>query len=114
MENDEAFAKRLAAIHRLGDTYNPESDPLARHGESPMDVHREELRAMFETFLPNQYRPDEFERVARLQGALHMFQAAMLAYLETGAIGAEWYVDSVNYMIRLTFQQCAEILGQKH
>ena len=78
-----------------------------------MDTHREELLAMFDSFLDQGYDPQVFERVAGLQSALHHHQAALLGYLENGALEPGKYVDDFNSVLQFIFSQCENALGKE-
>ena len=98
-----AFERRVAQIHGLG--------AHAEIGVPVMDTQTQELRAMFASFLGEDYDKEKILRVEAFQSQLRNAQAYLARQLEQGQIKPAQYVDSLNQLLAGCFLKVEEVLG---
>lgn len=100
---EKMFEERLKAIHALSRSVEE---------ESAMGTNREEILAMFDSFLGEDFDPSKRERVIGLQQDLHQGQTSLARQLESGAITSAEYADRFNHLAATVFADCEEVLGR--
>jgi upstream activation factor subunit UAF30 len=98
-KTESEFARRLAEVHSNNGT--------------DKDVRHEELQAMFDTFLGDDFDANRRKRVEQLQIHLFQQQARLERALTAKRISAEKYVDSFNNLLAGTFRECEKALGTR-
>lgn len=97
------FEQRVAQIHGAG--------ARARLGEAAMDTQTQELRAMFASFLGEDYDEERIARIEALQSHLRNAQAHLVQKLEQGQIKPAQYVTLFNELLAACFLRVEEVLG---
>ena len=99
---EKMFEERLHAIHALSQ---------AVQGEPSMDTNRDEMLAMFDSFLGEDFDSSKKESVIRLQQNLHRGQTLLAKQLEHRVITDAEYVDRFNHLVATVFEACENLLG---
>ena len=76
-----------------------------------MDTQTEELRAMFASFLGENYSQERIDRVEALQTRLRVAHADLVQRLELGQIEPAAYAARFNELLAACFSETEEVLG---
>lgn len=111
MSLEEEFARRIAAIHGLGEPNATSSRPT---GENPVDIRHAEFQAMADVFLGKDFDQTKLKQVEDLQITLYSKRVELYRSYESGKMEPEEYVRSFNVLLEETFKKCEDILGQEN
>ena len=99
---ERMFEERLHAIHARSQ---------AVLGESSMDTSRDEMLAMFDSFLGEDFDSSTKESVIGLQQNLNRGQSLLAKQLEQRVLTDAEYVDHFNNLVAIVFEACEKLLG---
>jgi hypothetical protein len=86
-------------------------DRVYERRDSATPVSRQELQAMAEVYLGENYDRSKIDAVARLQEAMQESHKALVSDFKSGRINAGIYVDRLRAVLLETAKKCEQVLG---
>lgn len=103
------FAKRLEKIYGL----DISSASQQTQGGGPRDIGREELQAMVDIFLGENYDRKKFEQIAGLKKTMGQQQVVLWKCLDTAMITREQYLDLFFALLKAIFRETKKVMGAR-
>lgn len=101
------FEKRLSKIHGLDGSQASQQIK----NDLPVDIGREELQALVDTFLGENYDRKKFEQIAGLKKTMGQQHVVLCKCLDTEMITPEQYLDLFTALLKAIFRETKKVMG---